>query len=154
MDFQKIRNGTFRCRDRYSELDLYVDHRCTDQTCTWLLLTMKHLSHRGTEAFISTYEKSVSSVGGHEVTACFTSVSAAHCFPVRSFLRGSKETENARPHAAILVAALGLCSVDHPRCSADLPHRVRVTLMFCNVTAASNVCPVTHTVHHQHYRAS
>jgi hypothetical protein len=95
-----------------------VDDTCTDQTCTWLLLTLKYLPLRGTEALISTYEKSVSSVGGHEVTTCFTSVSAAHCFPVRSFLRPSKETENCRRRAVNLVAALGLWCMDHPHCSA------------------------------------
>jgi hypothetical protein len=59
-NFQKISNGALRYRERCSEFDLHVDHRCTDHTFTWLLLTLKHLSYRGTEAFISPYEKSVS----------------------------------------------------------------------------------------------
>jgi len=49
---------------------------CTDHTCTWLLLTRKHLSHRDTEAFISPYEKSVSSDGLLHVGVCYKLLSS------------------------------------------------------------------------------
>jgi len=49
---------------------------------------------------IPIYKKSVSSVCGQEVTACFTSASVANRLPTRWFLRGPKIVEITGPHTS------------------------------------------------------
>ena len=61
------------------------------QTSTQLALTFKHLSHHGTKACILAWNNLEKSVCSQEITARFTSATAANYLPVSFFLRGSKK---------------------------------------------------------------